>query len=174
LPAASVWRTVIVHVPATSGLPTVPSVHDPLDTVQVTDKAPDFAAVTTAVVPTSSPVTSIVGVVSDVMPSDALAPRSDDDASAGRFGASGTVASINNSEASRMAVGPALPELSVTAFAARRSVTLPSDEHVTDTVIDDPLAALGVNTQPVAAPEDATFEKSPAAIPLTVSSKESV
>ena len=67
-----------------------------------------------------------------------------------------------------------MPELSVTAFAARRSVTLPSDEHVTDTVIVDPLAAPGVNTHPVAAFVAAAFEKSPAAKPLTFSVNVSV
>ena len=59
-------------------------------------------------------------------------------------------------------------------MAASRNETLPSDEHVTDTVIVDPLAALGVNTQPVAASDAATFEKSPAAIPLTLSVNASV
>ena len=68
--------------------------------------------------------------------------------------------------------GPVLDAPSVTEFAPSRATTVPSEEHTTDTVIDDDvLDADGVNTQPDAVP---VFEKSPEAIPDTASSKVNV
>ena len=73
--------------------------------------------------------------------------------------------------ASALDAGPLFVAVSVTPFAARRATTVPSDEHTTVTVIDDPDDPDGVNEQPVAEP---SFEKSPAAIPLTNSPNTSV
>jgi hypothetical protein len=68
-------------------------------------------------------------------------------------------------DASEFAVGPTLPAESVTLVAASRATTVPSLEHVTETVMLVPEIALGVNTQPVAVP--ASLLKSSAAMPLT-------
>jgi hypothetical protein len=68
-------------------------------------------------------------------------------------------------DASEFDVGPLLFAESETAFAASRATTVPSLEHVTETVMLVPEVALGVNTQPVAVP--ASLLKSPAAMLLT-------
>lgn len=68
-------------------------------------------------------------------------------------------------DASEFDVGPVFPAESETAFAASRATTVPSLEHVTETVMVLPELALGVNTQPVAVP--ASLLKSPAAMLLT-------
>jgi hypothetical protein len=73
--------------------------------------------------------------------------------------------SMVTADASEFDVGPLLPAASVTAFVASRITTVPSLEHVTETVMLVPELALGVNTQPVAVP--ASLLKSPAAMPLT-------
>ena len=77
----------------------------------------------------------------------------------------GAEVSIVTELASALDVGPVFPAASETAFAARRATTVPSLEHVTETVMLVPELALGVNTQPVAVP--ASLLKSPAAMLLT-------
>jgi hypothetical protein len=68
--------------------------------------------------------------------------------------------------------GPVLEAASRTVLEPSLAMTVPSEEHVTDTVIDvDVDAADGVNTQPVALPR---LEKSPEAIPVTDSENVSV
>jgi hypothetical protein len=57
---------------------------------------------------------------------------------------------------------------SETAAAASRNTTVPAEQEATVTVIDDPEAAEGVNTQPVAVP---VLEKSAAANPEMASEK---
>jgi len=61
-----------------------------------------------------------------------------------------------------------LPGASDTAEAANLSTTVPSEQDETVTVIEEPEAADGVNTQPVAVP---VFEKSAAVNPEIVSEK---
>jgi hypothetical protein len=68
-------------------------------------------------------------------------------------------------DASEFDVGPVFPAESAIAFAASRATTVPSLEHVTETVMLVPEVALGVNTQPDAVP--ASLLKSPAAMLLT-------
>jgi hypothetical protein len=69
-------------------------------------------------------------------------------------------------------VGPVLEAASRTVLDPSLAMTVPSEVHVTETVIEvDVDAADGVNTQPVALPR---LEKSPDAIPVTDSEKVSV
>ena len=75
----------------------------------------------------------------------------------------GTV-SIVTDEALTPDTGPVMPE-AVTALAAIRATTVPSDEHATDTVTLEPDELDGVNTHPVAVP---VLEKSPVATPATL------
>lgn len=82
-----------------------------------------------------------------------------------------TLVSIVTLVADDTDVGPVFDAPSVTEFADRRATTVPSEEHVTATVTDEPDDADGVNTQPVAVPP---FEKSDPAIPDTDSEKVSV
>ena len=77
----------------------------------------------------------------------------------------GAEESIVTELASALDVGPVFPAESETAFAASRATTVPSLEHVTETVMLVPEVALGVNTQPDAVP--ASLLKSPAAMLLT-------
>ena len=79
--------------------------------------------------------------------------------------------SIFTEEADRAAAGPVLLAASETAAAASRSATVPSEQEATVTVIDEPEAAEGVNTQPVAVP---VFEKSAAPNPEIASEKAKV
>ena len=65
--------------------------------------------------------------------------------------------------ASAFDVGPSLSELSVTDSARSRKTTVPSEEHVTVTVIDVPDDDEVENAQPVAVPVE--FEKSPEVSP---------
>ena len=81
----------------------------------------------------------------------------------------GTV-SIVTDEALTPVTGPVMPD-AVTALAAIRATTVPSDEHTTDTVTLEPDELDGVNTHPVAVP---VLEKSPAATPVTLLLKASV
>ena len=76
----------------------------------------------------------------------------------------GTSVSIVTDEALTPDTGPVMPE-AVTASAAIRATTVPSDAHATDTVTLEPDEPDGVNTHPVAVP---ALEKSPAAIPVTL------
>ena len=76
----------------------------------------------------------------------------------------GTSVSIVTDEALTPDTGPVMPE-AVTASAAIRATTVPSDAHATDTVTLEPDEPDGVNTHPVAVP---VLEKSPAAIPVTL------
>ena len=71
-------------------------------------------------------------------------------------------------EASKLVAGPVLPAVSLTPEAANLNTTVPSEHEETETVIDEPEAAEGVNTQPVA---DPVFEKSAAVNPATASEK---
>ena len=80
----------------------------------------------------------------------------------------GAVRSIVTEEADRAVAGPVLLDSSETAAAASLSATVPSEQEVTVTVIDEPEAAEGVKTQPVA---DPVFEKSAAVNPETTSEK---
>ena len=64
------------------------------------------------------------------------------------------------------AEGPVLLLASVTESAASRTWTVPSEQPVTTTFTEVPLAADGANEQPVAVP---ALLKSPEAIPETVS-----
>ena len=73
--------------------------------------------------------------------------------------------SMSTADASEFDIGPLLFAESVTAFVASRATTVPSLEHVTETVMLVPEVALGVNTQPDAVP--ASLLKSPVAMPLT-------
>ena len=66
------------------------------------------------------------------------------------------------------APGPVLPAVSVTALAAKRKTTVPAEQEVTETVIEEPELAEGVKTQPVAVP---AFEKSAEVKPVTASEK---
>ena len=79
------------------------------------------------------------------------------------------VLSMETLAASELLAGPVLPALSVTPFAAIRSMTVPSLVQVTETVIELPEAADGVNAQPAAEPPE--LLKSPEAMPETVSPK---
>ena len=68
--------------------------------------------------------------------------------------------------------GPVLEAASRTVLDPSLAMTVPSEVHVTETVIEvDVDAADGVNTQPVALPR---LEKSPDAIPVTDSENVSV
>jgi hypothetical protein len=69
----------------------------------------------------------------------------------------GAVRSRVTEEALRLATGPTLLALSLTPEAASLNTTVPSEQEDTVTVIVEPEAAEGVNTQPVAVP---VFEKS--------------
>ena len=81
---------------------------------------------------------------------------------------SGLVLSTLTEEALRLDAGPLLPAESDTAEAASRNTTVPSEQEATVTVIEDPEAADGVKTQPVAVP---VLEKSAEVKPLTVFEK---
>ena len=62
------------------------------------------------------------------------------------------VRSTFTEDASTLLAGPLLPGASDTAEAANLSTTVPSEQDETVTVIEEPEAADGVNTQPVAVP----------------------
>jgi hypothetical protein len=64
--------------------------------------------------------------------------------------------------------GPVLPAVSLTPEAANLNTTVPSEQEETETVIEEPAAAEGVNTHPVAVP---VFEKSAEVKPVTASEK---
>ena len=66
------------------------------------------------------------------------------------------------------AAGPTLFAESTTEAKDRPRMTVPSEQEATVTVIEEPEAAEGVNTQPVA---DPVFEKSDAVNPETTSEK---
>jgi len=83
----------------------------------------------------------------------------------------GTTVSIVTLDALVALAGPVLPAGSLTELAASLAITVPSEVHATVTVMDVPDDADGVNEQPVAVP---VLEKSPLAIPLTLSEKFSV
>ena len=70
--------------------------------------------------------------------------------------------------AATLLAGPALLALSLTPAAASLNITVPAEQEETVTVTDEPEAAEGVNTQPVAVP---VFEKSAEVKPDTVSEK---
>lgn len=65
--------------------------------------------------------------------------------------------------------GAVFPAESATPPEASLGMTVPAEHPVTTTLIDVPLDALGVKTQPVAVP---ALVKSPVAMPVTVSEKE--
>ena len=79
--------------------------------------------------------------------------------------------SIVTEEADSAVVGPVLLAASETAAAASLSATVPAEQEETVIAIDDPEAAAGVNTQPVAVP---VLEKSAEVKPETVLEKPSV
>jgi hypothetical protein len=64
----------------------------------------------------------------------------------------GAVRSTVTEEASKLAAGPVLPAVSLTPEAASLNIKVPLEQEETVTVIEDPEAAEGVNTQPVAVP----------------------
>jgi hypothetical protein len=74
-------------------------------------------------------------------------------------------------EASRLAAGPELPAKSEAAEAKSLKTTVPEEQEDTVTVIEEPEAAEGVKTQPVA---DPVFEKSSDVMPVMLSEKVSV
>ena len=76
--------------------------------------------------------------------------------------------SILTEEADSAVVGPVLLAASETAAAAIRNTTVPAEQEETVIAIDDPEAAAGVNTQPVAVP---VLEKSAAVKPEMASEK---
>ncbi len=78
--------------------------------------------------------------------------------------ADGGVRSIVMAPESASVAGPVLPGASVTASAARRAMTVPSEQPEALTVMLVPDDAEGVNTQPVAVP---WLLKSPEAMPDT-------
>ena len=80
--------------------------------------------------------------------------------------------SIVTVEATASEAGPLLPDTSSTPPAASFRFTVPSVHELTDTVIEVPVDADGVNTQPVAVPE--LLEKSDEMRPLTLSLNVSV
>ena len=82
----------------------------------------------------------------------------------------GTTVSIVTDEALTPDTGPFMPD-AVTASAAIRATTVPSDEHTTPTVIVFPDPEDGVNTHPVAVP---VFEKSLDVRPLILLLKTNV
>ena len=67
--------------------------------------------------------------------------------------------------------GPVLDTASVAPSAAKRGITVPSEQPDTVTVRDEPESLPGAKLQPVAVP---VFMKSPAATPVTDSEKVSV
>ena len=71
-------------------------------------------------------------------------------------------------EAAVAVAGPPLPAESVTDVDARLNTTVPSEQEAAVIVIEEPEAADGVKTQPVAVP---VFEKSEAVNPETASEK---
>jgi hypothetical protein len=82
------------------------------------------------------------------------------------------VVSIVTEDAVAPLDGPVLEAASRTVLDPSLAMTVPSEVHVTETVIEvDVDAADGVNTQPVALPR---LEKSPDAIPVTDSENVSV
>lgn len=84
----------------------------------------------------------------------------------------GAVVSIVTVLASALEAGPAFDAASLAPLAAKRAITVPSDEQVTETVIEVPLEELGENEQLDAVPP--ALLKSPEATPETVSLKASV
>jgi hypothetical protein len=80
----------------------------------------------------------------------------------------GVVRSIRTREAVAAEEGPLFAALSLTARAAKRTTTVPSEQEAIVTAIDDPEAAEGVKTQPVAVP---VLLKSAEVRPLTASEK---
>ena len=83
----------------------------------------------------------------------------------------GAVRSTVTEEVLRLLAGPVLPAESATEEAARRSTTVPSEQDDAVTVIEEPEAAEGVNTQPVAVP---VLVKSELLRPYTASEKAKV
>ena len=71
-------------------------------------------------------------------------------------------------EAVKLTAGPTLPAKSVTDAEDKPKINVPSEQEETVTVIEEPEAAEGVKTQPVAVP---VFEKSAAVKPETASEK---
>ena len=80
----------------------------------------------------------------------------------------GAVRSSVTEEAAAAVAGPPLPAESVTDVDAKLNTTVPAEQEEAVTVIDDPEAAEGVNTQPVAVP---VLEKSAEVRPVTDSEK---
>ena len=80
----------------------------------------------------------------------------------------GAVRSTVNEAASRALAGPELLAESETDPEASLKTTVPSEQEETVTVIEEPEAAEGVKTQPVAVP---VLEKSAAVRPETDSEK---
>ena len=74
-------------------------------------------------------------------------------------------------EASAAAAGPVLPAESTTEAEDKPKINVPSEQEETVTVIEEPEAAEGVKTQPVA---DPALEKSSEVKPETLSEKVSV
>jgi len=74
-------------------------------------------------------------------------------------------------EATASEAGPLLPDTSLTPLATNVRLTVPSVHELTDTVIEVPVDADGVNTQFVAVP---VFEKSDDMRPLILSLNVSV
>ena len=80
----------------------------------------------------------------------------------------GAVRSTVTEEAEEAATGPLLEAESLTELAANRKTTVPSEQEETVTVTEEPEAAEGVKTQPVAVP---VLEKSAEVRPEMLSEK---
>ena len=76
----------------------------------------------------------------------------------------GAVVSMVTLDALALELGPVLPAVSVTPFAARRKTTVPSELQTTATVIEVPEDAFGVNAHELAVP---VLLKSADTTPLT-------
>jgi hypothetical protein len=143
---------------------TVPSDEHATDTVRVTPDEPDGVNTHPVAVPVleKSPAATPVTVLLNTSVYDNVRDDDGDDGSV--HDTVGASVSIVTDEALTPDTGPVIPD-AVTASAAIRATTVPSDEHATATVTLEPDELDGVNTHPVAVP---VFEKSPAARPVTL------
>jgi SH3-like domain-containing protein len=142
----------------------VPSDEHATDTVRVTPDEPDGVNTHPVAVPVleKSPAATPVTLLLNTSVYDNVRDDDGDDGSV--HDTVGASVSIVTDEALTPDTGPVIPD-AVTALAAIRATTVPSDEHATDTVILEPEELDGVNTHPDAVP---VLEKSPAATPVTL------
>lgn len=161
LPARSCWTAEKLHVPSDSA---ELNVHDWLAFVtvamtHVTSGEPGFDAVTTARVPTSSPVRSIVGVLSLVIRSLPLTPVSDAVASEAPLGAAGGAVSMIMATVFDAADSAAPNDCFAVTFQVPSTIAAKVHEvglavtatgpHVT---VSAPCVAVKVTLEPIASP----------------------